>query len=38
MDHCPECGDPFAYPSMGQKLRTTFGIVGILAIAVVLAL
>jgi len=38
MDHCPECGDPFAHPSMGQKLRTTFGIVGILAIAVVLAL
>ena len=38
MDHCPECGDPFAHPSMGQKLRTTLGIVGILAIAVVLAL
>jgi hypothetical protein len=38
MDDCPECGDPFAYPSMGQKLRTTFGIVGILAIAAVLVL
>lgn len=38
MDHCPECGDPFAYPSIGQKLRATFGIVGILAIAAVLAL
>ena len=38
MDHCPECGDPFAYPAMGQKLRATFGIVGILAIAAVLVL
>lgn len=38
MDHCPECGDPFAYPSIGQKLRATIGIVGILAIAAVLVL
>ena len=38
MDHCPECGDPFAYPYMGQKLRATFGIVGMLAIAAVLVL
>jgi len=38
MDNCPECDDPFAYPSMGQKLRATFGIVGILAIAAVLIL
>ena len=38
MDHCPDCGDPFAYPSMWQRLRATFGIVGILAIAAVLVL
>ena len=38
MDHCPECGDPFAHPSIGQKLRTTFGLVGILAVAAALIL
>ena len=38
MDHCPECGDAFAYPSIGKKLRATIGIVGILAIAAVLVL
>jgi rRNA maturation protein Nop10 len=38
MDHCPECGDPFAYPTMGQKFRATLGIFGLLAIAAVFAL
>jgi hypothetical protein len=38
LDHCPECGDPFAHPSIGQKLRATFGVVGILAVAAALVL
>ena len=38
LDHCPECGDPFAHPSIGQKLRATFGVVGTLAVAAALVL
>ena len=38
LDHCPECGDSFAHPSIAQKLRATFGVVGILAVAAALDL
>ena len=38
MDDCPECVDPFAHPSIEQKLRATFGVVGILAVAAALVL